>query len=548
MEHSLLHALELVGQIIALGGALFVLGLASPIARAVKTQFPTGDDGSIVIATAARWTAWAALGAALATALNLLVETEETQNRTIFGGVHLALVVKFALLTRVGRLSLMRIGVLLLTAAVARFVSFGKWWLVLAGVLGAIVLTSLVSHAAAQPAGRGVIMASQVTHIIAAAAWVGVLIHLLVARQGIVERGNLGGIHLLAGMVRKFSPLALSVATLLGLSGIWMICRFLDQPMALITSAYGLTLLVKVSLLIPAIYAGFINFRIIRPALLGAASGAMEEEKKTALLHRFGRMLELEVTAGLLVVTVAGILASVSPPGGAGAYRLTDRQGQALLRPHVPRVDIVNPSTFLGAAERTTADLRYAEFTHNWSGVMVCLLGLSWLLQNRRGPIGHRARQDWPFLLLPFSGFVAVASDPEVWLFRQVTIGQVLRDPQLLEHQMAAVMVLVLAILGWRNNMHPENNRSFRYGLAIILTAGGVLLLGHAHSTLSSTEELNNLINFQHAIFGAFIISAGAINWLVLRGLFPARLGNLLWPSLVIGLGLYMAFCYRELV
>ena len=37
------------------------------------------------------------------------------------------------------------------------------------------------------------------------------------------------------------------------------------------------------------------------------------------------------VTSGVLVIMMAGILASVSPPGEAGAYRLTTRQEQALL-------------------------------------------------------------------------------------------------------------------------------------------------------------------------------------------------------------------------
>jgi hypothetical protein len=50
----------------------------------------------------------------------------------------------------------------------------------------------------------------------------------------------------------------------------------------------------------------------------------------------------------------------------------------------------------------------------------------------------------------------------------------------------------------------------------------------------------------QHAIFGAFGLLAGTLRWLNLRGLFPDRAARLLWPGLVIGLGLFMTFCYRE--
>jgi len=553
MEHSLLHGFELAGQIIALGGALFVLCLVRPLVGRSLLQIHSGGIAARVLEEAGRWTAWGALAAALATGLNLFVETAETQGSTVFGGMHLSLLAKFVLRTRVGRLSLWRIGILLLTAFVARLAGFARWWLVLGGACSGIILTSLVSHAAAQPVGRGIVMASQIAHLFAAAAWVGMLVHLIVVRRYVASQAGDASLCLLAGIVRRFSPVALAVTTLLGASGLWMICRFFTEPSAVMTSAYGLTLMVKVLLLLPAIYAGFVNFRVIRPALLRLAETrerlaqpANFQAMEASLLHRFGRLLELEVTAGLLVITVAGILASVSPPGEAGAYRLSDRQAQALLRPHLPVVNIVNPNSFYGAPERTFGDLRYAEFTHNWSGVLVCLLGLGWLLQNARGRTGQWAQRFWPLLLLPFAVFVALASDPEVWLFRKVSFGQVLRDPQLLEHQLGAVMILVLAWLGWRNNLRPEGSRSFGYGLSIVLAAGGILLLGHAHSTLNSTEELTNLINVQHAVFGAFIIFAGTVQWLVVRGLFPRRVGNFVWPSLVIGLGIFMAFYYRE--
>jgi putative copper resistance protein D len=553
MEHSALHALELLGQVIALGGAFFVLGLLRPASRAVADNPQDETLKEAMLAASTRWVIWGALGAALATALSILVDTAETQIATIFGGVSPALVVKFALHTHVGRLSLMRIGMLLLTAAVARWRGRAKWWLVLAGALAGVVLTGMVSHAAAQPKAHGVMLAAQMAHIMGAALWVGVLIHLLAARKSLEGRAGEKGIGLLAEIVRRFSPVALTITMLLGISGTWMICRFLLEPSAVPTSAYGLTLMVKLLMLTPAIYAGWLNFRVIRPAMVKLAGREVQttggnEVEKSSLLKRFGRSLELEVTAGVLVITVAGILASVSPPGRVGEYRLTERQEKAMMRPHLPVVNIADPATFYGAPERTTADLRYAEFTHNWSGVMVCLLGLGWLTQNARGRLGNLAERGWPLLLIPFALFVAVASDPEVWWYREVSPAQVLRDPQLLEHQLGAVMILILAWLGWRHHARTDNRGPMRYALPIVLTAGGILLLGHAHSTLTTTEELLNMINVQHAIFGAFIIVAGTVNWLGMRGLFPRRVGNLIWPCMVIGLGLFMAFCYRETV
>ena len=555
MEHSALHALELIGQVITLGGAFFVLWLIGPASRALKGHSGHEELKAAMTVAAVRWVTWGALGAALATALNLLVQVEETQGRTVFGGVELSLAIKFAVVTRVGQFSLIRIGILLVTAAVVRFTGAWKWWLVLAGAFGSVVFTSFVSHAAAQPTERVPMVAAQISHITGAALWVGVLIHLLAARRSIEGPDGKQGVGFLAEIVRRFSPVALTVTSLLGISGVWMIYRFLAEPSAVFTSAYGLTLMVKLLLLTPAIYAGWINFRVVRPALIefakdsaDTASDGEASREKGNVLRRFGRALELEVTAGILVITAAGILASVSPPGEAGAYRLTTRQEQAILQPHLPVTRVATSASFYGAQERSLDDLRYAEFTHNWSGIMVCLLGLGWLVQSARGRLGEWGERGWPLLLIPFALFVAVASDPEVWLFRQVSPAQVLRDPQLLEHQLGAVMILILAWLGWRHPARTDGSGRASYVLPTVLMAGGILLLGHAHSTLNITEELTNLINFQHAIFGTFIILAGTVNWLGLRGLFPRRAGNVIWPCLVIGLGLYMAFCYRETV
>jgi putative copper resistance protein D len=448
----------------------------------------------------------------------------------------------------VGRLSLARIVVLLLLAGSTRISSRYRWWLAGAFGLCAVALTSSVSHAAAQPVGRWTVMVAQMAHITTAAVWIGVLIHLLVARSVIEGGAGEKNLALLAEMVRRFSPVALAVTALLAVSGLFVLVRFLGDPGGLLTSAYGLTLAVKLLMLAPAVFAGWVNYRFIRPQLLIAAhlSGTGEPPKAT-LLQKFGRMLELEVTAGVLVVAAAGILGSVSPPGEAGSYRLTTAQTQALLSPRFPDAKLIDPNTFYGVATRTDDDLRYSEFTHHWSGVMVCLLGLAWLAQDARGRLGVWAGHGWPFLLVPFAVFVAVMSDPEIWLMRRVSLRQAIGDPQLLEHQLGAVIILVLVWLGWRDHRRPAGIRPLGYALPVIFVMGGVMLLGHAHSTLTVTEAVTNLINVQHAVFGAFLLFAGALRWLSLRELLPPRAANALWPCLVIGLGLFMTFFYREM-
>ena len=536
MEHSALHALLLTGLIVLLGGVLAQWWLIRPAARAVGVPWADASPGGME-----RLVLAGALAATLATGLDFFIQTAEIENRTVFGGIDLHLVWRFATCTTVGQLDLARGALLLLAAATIRAPLPRGWRWALTGVFGfgALVAMALVSHAAAQPANRALFIAGQVVHLTAVAAWIGVLLHLFAARRQLLTPA---AAPLLAEIVRRFSPFALVATSLLALTGTFAAWRFLQTTGALVTSAYGLTLLVKLVLLAPAVAAGYVNFRDIRPALL-AGSGPL-----TPLLARFGRMLELETTAGVLVITVAGILGSVSPPGEDGSLLLTPQQTHAVLTPHWPTSHVDNWTLPEDPRGPTLDDLRYSEFTHNWSGAAVTLMGLGWLMQTRGGRFGSAAAKVTPFLFVPFGAFIALAANPEVWLLHFVSPWEALTNPVILEHQLGAVMVFLLAWLSWRDLKNPPALRPLGYAMPLVMIAGSLLLLGHAHSTPEISDALTNLVNAQHAVLGACGLFAGTARWFVLRGLAPARWANVFWPACVIALGLFMTFVYREVV
>jgi hypothetical protein len=251
-------------------------------------------------------------------------------NRTVAATVaSIALSVRFAAQTAVGNLMLLRIGVLLFVAVAAWRRAPGKWWVVAALAVAATVLVGLVSHAAAQPSRRGIVVAAQVAHICAAAAWLGVVMHLLAARRAVVTATAPGDLALIAELVRRFSPVALAAAALIALSGVYLAWRFLGTLSAMLTSTDG-------------------------------------------------------------------------------ALRLTPRQVEALFSPDPPTTNIGNLEEMYRSAERTILNWRYAEFTHNWSGVFVILMGTSWLLQGFGGRVGMLAARFWPALLIPFALVVAL--------------------------------------------------------------------------------------------------------------------------------------------
>jgi putative copper export protein len=542
MEHSALHALLLTGLIAALGGALAMCWLILPAARALGAEPQRHALVGELDACASRWIFLGALAAALATGLDLFVQVAEVEGQAVFGGVDPEMVGRFATETGVGQLALLRAGLLLLTAGTVRLHSPRRWPLVALLACGAVVATGFVSHAAAQPEQRVAALATQLAHVFAAAGWMGVLLHLFATRGVWLADSTAPRIALLAEIVRRFSPVALTTTALLAVTGLLAAWRFLGNTGALFTSAYGLTLLVKLSFLAPALAAGWINFRHIRPQLRNPGTDV------EPVLTRFGRALELEVTAGVIVIAVAGILASVSPPGSDGGLQLTPAQTRALVTPDWPTSHVENWTLPEDPRGPTIDDLRYSEFTHNWSGVLVTLLGLGWLAQATGGRRGVWAGYAMPVLLLPFGIFIAVAANPELWLLGFVSPSEALTNPVILEHQLGALLVFVLAWLSWRDLRKPERLRPLGNALPIIMIAGSLLLLGHAHSAPSVPDELANLINVQHAILGACGLFAGATRWFALRGLVPPRAANLAWPLFVVALGLFIAFFYREVV
>ena len=525
-----------------------MLWLFGPSARVLGNDAGRDAFMDALTRSVTRWTAYGALAAAFSTFVDFFVTVAELHGETVFGGADLSEVVRLSTQTTVGLLSVACLGFLLLTAMAAWLPWRRRWWLVAILAFAAIVTTGEVSHAAAQPGNNTLPVVAQITHIAAAALWIGVLLHIFLARGVLLSDTTDGRVAFVARVVRRFSPLALATTSLIGITGLVAAWRYLHSLDLIFQSPYGLTLVVKLVMLSPAIYAGFINFRCIGPALARFAAGTGVSTEIPAVFSRFSRMLELEATAGLLVIAVAGILGSVSPPGDDGSQSLLPEQAHVFLQPHLPTTDVSGwdlPDDPHGVPLR---EKRYDEFTHNWSGIMVCLMGAAWLAISIGGRAGYWASRLLPILFIFFGLFIDLAGNPELWILRRYGLLDAIANPILLEHQIGGGMLFVLAWLTWRDRKTPEALRPLGYPLAVIMIVGSLLLLGHAHSLTRLPEDFTILVNVQHAVFGAFVLFAGTTRLLMLRGLVPARVARIAWPSFVICLGLFMAFFYREVI
>jgi len=151
-------------------------------------------------------------------------------------------------------------------------------------------------------------------HRLAAGAWIGTLFMIVVAGIPVVLRSNLPAERrgtLVADLIDAFSPFALASAGTLAVFGVITAWLHLHTLAALWTTPYGITLIIKLIVVVCVVALGAFNWQRQKP-LLGTEAGARR--------LRGSATAEL-ITAGV-VLLVTAILVSVpspKPPGAAPA-------------------------------------------------------------------------------------------------------------------------------------------------------------------------------------------------------------------------------------
>ncbi len=181
---------------------------------------------------------------------------------------------------------------------------------------GAVLATiSLNSHAAAVSRGAWLAAALDWLHQIAAAAWVGGLFAfaLLVAPilrplKPIVRTA------VLAEIVPRFSKLAIVAVIILGLTGLFHSWLQVTTIPALGT-LYGVSLLVKLALIVPMLLLGGANLWLARPRLVSAAAGRRSTlgADVAPLIRRLRWAVAAEAMLGVGVLLATAVLAASEP-------------------------------------------------------------------------------------------------------------------------------------------------------------------------------------------------------------------------------------------
>jgi copper transport protein len=173
---------------------------------------------------------------------------------------------------------------------------------------GAGVLTLGIAFGiswASHPASRGTpALIADYVHLVAGALWVGgaIAIAVTAARTRALPRPAREA--LARESVLRFSKLALPAVAVVGVAGVYLALRELPAPSALLSTGYGITLLVKSLVVVGALALGAFHRRFVVPRI---ANGAP--------VSSISNTLAVEVGLLLVVLALAATLSQTTPPG-----------------------------------------------------------------------------------------------------------------------------------------------------------------------------------------------------------------------------------------
>jgi copper transport protein len=196
-------------------------------------------------------------------------------------------------------------------AALVALVSFalaarrlrGSWWLAGISAIVLAVTPALAGHAAASPRFTSLMIGTDFLHVLGGASWLGGLLAVMVVGIPLsmalddVERWSA-----IASLVNSFSPVALTSASIVVVSGVIASWVHLEHVSALWRTTYGQVLLLKLFLVAITLTIGAYNFRRVQPQLVNEVGPA-----------RLKRAATLELSVGFLILLVTGILTGISP-------------------------------------------------------------------------------------------------------------------------------------------------------------------------------------------------------------------------------------------
>ncbi len=178
-----------------------------------------------------------------------------------------------------------------------------RWGIAGAGTLIALAAMPMSGHAAAVEGLGPLPLVADALHVVGAGGWLGTLLALLVAGVPATRTLAAGNrTDALATLVNAYSPVALSAAALVAITGVFAAWLHIGSIDALWAGGYARVLLIKLGVLALVVGTGAYNWRVVRPALSRGSTDAP-----------IARSAGFELAIGAIVIAVTAVLVATPP-------------------------------------------------------------------------------------------------------------------------------------------------------------------------------------------------------------------------------------------
>jgi len=195
------------------------------------------------------------------------------------------------------------------------------------------------------------------------------------------------------------------------------------------------------------------------------------------------------------------------------------------------------------------ADKKESEFNHHLAGLFVALGATFILFQERFTNRWRAAKYVWPACFLLSGVFVLVWSDSELWpLGSRLWLDAMTHDPEVLQHKMFALLLLVLGVIEWQRASGVLTAAWSAWVFPALATAGSILLLFHQHQgAMHGPDHLERMARIQseHLSFSMTGIGVALTRSLSEIDTSWRSVFSRLWPVLMIVVGILLTL-YRE--
>jgi copper transport protein len=191
--------------------------------------------------------------------------------------------------------------VLGVTFSLARRGSTAAWLLSPIAFLALLVTPTLASHAMSVEGRRWIALPADLLHIAGGTLWLGTLA-VMFGTARVAAPSDQGNSEFVAALLSRFSPLALTGAATVVLTGVVSSLVHLDHPLAVLESRYGQILIAKIVAVAAIVFFGWLNWRKLTPALRASGSS------------RIWRGMRAELVAAVVVLLLTAMLIVTPPP------------------------------------------------------------------------------------------------------------------------------------------------------------------------------------------------------------------------------------------